>query len=299
MRHVLLGGGGLLGSGVRSVLAGQQAAVERLQPPWGDAAALGPVLERQLALALRHDGPTTLVWAAGVGHVGAASAAMRAETVALEALCRVVLALPREHREALSLLFASSAGALYAGHGDGRVLETSPPVPTSAYGQAKLSQEELLRRLADDAGCRVLLARISNLYGLAGGVLTARGLVSTAVRATRLRQPMTVYVRQDTRRDYVFNRDAAAIALRRVRSAPPGATTALVCEGTTRSVSDVLGVVGAVSGRRVPATFAERPETRLQPHVLRFAPAPRGPADVRRTPMEAAVHVMTRAPLAP
>jgi UDP-glucose 4-epimerase len=298
VRHVLLGGGGLLGTGVRAVLAARRTPVVRLRPPWGDLDALPSALEAALQAELADDRPTTLVWAAGVGHVGASATAMRAETTALETLCRAVLALPAQRRAGLSVLFASSAGALYAAHGDARITPDSPPSPTSAYGHVKLSQEQLLGELAEDAGCRVVLARISNLYGLADGVLTARGLVSTAVRATRLRQPMTVFVRQDTRRDYVFHRDAAAVALRHVETAPAGLSTALVCDGTTRSVTEVLAVVGAVCGRRVPATFAERPETRLQPYVLRFATSSRGPDDVRRTPMEAAVHLMARAPMA-
>ncbi|HWG94728.1 MAG TPA: hypothetical protein VNU66_10935, partial [Mycobacteriales bacterium] len=86
--------------------------------------------------------------------------------------------------------------------------------------------------------------------------------------------------------------------LRAAAAAPPGASTALVCDGSTRSVAQVLGVVRSVCGRKVPAVFAERPETRLQPYVLRFAaPAP-SPDDVLRTPMEAAVHRMVHAPLA-
>lgn len=297
MRYVLLGGGGLLGSGVRAVLGGRRAPVVRLSPPWGDAAVLGNAVEDALADALSADGPTTVVWAAGVGHVGASPAAMSAETAGLEALCRAVRRLPGERRRTTSVLFASSAGALFAGHGHGLIGEDTPPCPASAYGLAKLEQESLMSRLATDTGCRVVVARISNLYGLADGRLKARGLVSTAVRATRLRQPMTIYVRQDTRRDYVYHRDAAAMALKALDDAPAGFTTTLVRDGVTRSVSQVLAVVSDVTGRRVPATFAERPETRLQPYVLRFTEPPRGPGAVRPTPMEAAVHLMTRAPL--
>lgn len=298
MTHVLLGGGGLLGTGYRAVLHSRRQPVVRLRLPWDHPDVLDAHLARDLSAALAVDGPTTLVWAAGVGHVGASATAMDVETSALRTVCDIVLALPAHRRAQISVLFASSAGALYAGHGDTRITEHSPPAPTSAYGRVKLAQEQLLGELAAATGCRVLLARITNLYGLADGVLTARGLVSTAVRATRLRQPMTIYVRQDTRRDYVFHRDAAAIALRRIDAAPPGLSTALVCDGATRSVAEILAVVGAVSGRRVPATFAERPETRLQPYVLRFDPTAHGPDDRRRTPIEAAVHLMTRAPLA-
>jgi len=295
VRHLLLGGGGLLGSGFREVLAAQGADVVRLRPDWRDPVALGPALEQQLVAGLSAPGPVTVVWAAGVGHVGASADDMLAETTAVRALRA---ALQRAGSPDVTVLFASSAGALFAGHGDGLIDPGSTPTPVSPYGRAKLDQEGLLAEVADAVGCRIVLTRISNLYGLTGGRLTSRGLIATAVRATRLRQPMTVYVRQDTRRDYVYARDAAALGLRAAAAAPPGASTALVCDGSTRSVAQVLGVVRSVCGRKVPAVFAERPETRLQPYVLRFAaPAP-SPDDVLRTPMEAAVHRMVHAPLA-
>jgi UDP-glucose 4-epimerase len=206
-------------------------------------------------------------------------------------------ALPARRSAQLRLLFASSAGAVYGGCGGAEVGEQTEPRPGSAYGEQKLTQESTVRRLAEQSGCQVLVCRISNAYGLADGRLVARGLVGTAVRATRLRAPLTVYVSQDTRRDYVYNEDLAALSLRLLDTAPPGFSRALVRDGTSRTVSEVLSLVGRVSGRRVAATYADRPETRLQPRVLRFTPPPHGPDTVRRTPMETAVHLMLRAPM--
>jgi len=292
--HLLFGGGGILGSGYRSVLARAGADVVRLRPRWenpGDAAQV-------LAGALDGvEARTTVVWAAGVGHTGADVGTMSRETAAVESVCEVLERLPAPRHVGVSVLFASSAGALYGGHGDAEVSEADEPSPVTTYGHEKLAQEGVLRELHERTGCRVVICRYSNVYGLADGRLTARGLVSTAVRATRLRQPMVVYVSPDTRRDLVFSVDAAAQSLRLLESGGAGVTTALVTDGETRTVGDVLGVVGRVSGRRVPATYAERPETRLQPKVLRFRPPPREPDGVRRTPMEVAIHLMLRAPM--
>lgn len=297
MTHVLLGGGGVLGSGFRAVLDRQGAVVHRVTPRWAEP-GMAVDLERQLTVLLSEPGTVTLLWAAGVGYVGASAALVSSETDGVQALCRVVRGLPAERRSQVSVVFASSAGALFGGFGTQEVDEDSVPHPVTAYGEHKLAQEHALERTALDSGCRVLVCRITNLYGLAGGHLTARGLVSTAVRATRLRQPMVVFVSPDTRRDYVYNEDAAAVALRQLEHAPPGLSRLLVRDGTTRSVAEVLALVGAVSGRRVPASYAERPETRLQPRVLRFRRPPQGPDQVRRMPMETAVHRMLRAPMA-
>lgn len=293
MQHLLLGGSGILGSGFRAVLARRGDDVTRLRPDWSRPASLDQAL---LALSEAR-GPVTLIWAAGAGAVGASSAAMAAETDQVRALCRAVDALTAEQAAELSVLFASSAGALFGGHGTQEVTEQTTPYPISPYGREKLVQEAELAALARRTGARVLACRYSNLYGLADGVLTPRGLVSTAVRATRLRQPMTVFVSPDTRRDLVFNEDAAALSLELLDEARPGFSARLVRDGTTRTVGEIVSVVGHVSGRRVPATYAERPETRLQPRVLRFDRPPRRAGGHRSVPFEAAVHLMMRAPM--
>jgi UDP-glucose 4-epimerase len=295
---VLLGGSGIVGSGFRAVLDRRGAEVRRLSPRWRSSFLASYDIEGGLPALLPADGPATVVWAAGVGHVGASAELMQAENDGLRALCRAVTRLPPARRERLRVLFASSAGAVFGASGSAEVGPDSEPRPGSAYGEQKLRQESELRRLSEASGCSVLVCRISNAYGLATGRLGARGLVSAAVRATRLRQPLTVYVSADTRRDYVYNEDLAGLSLRLLDDAPTGFATALVRDGSSRTVAEVLSVVGRVSGRRVPATYADRPETRLQPRVLRFTASPAGPDAVRRTPMEVAVHLMLRAPMA-
>ena len=299
MKHLLLGGGGVLGTGFREVLRRRGDVPIRLSPDWRDAAAVPGYLEAVLPAHLDREQPTVLVWAAGVGSIGASPELLRTETDAISALCRALQRLPAEQARLISVLFASSAGALYGGHGSAPVGEHDAPTPVSSYGRAKLAQEQLLHETAEGTGCRVVLCRLSNVYGVADGRVTTRGLVSTAVRATRLRQPMTVFVSPDTRRDYVYSADAAAQSLRLLETAPPGCSRALVRDGRTRTVSSVLSLVGAVSGRRVPASYGQRPETRLQPPALRFVPRQESPDSVRRTPMEAAIHLMLRAPLTP
>lgn len=299
MKYVLVGGGGLLGSGFTEALRRRQADVHRVAPPWHDLTGVLAELRTCMASAVAQQGPTTVVWAAGVGAIGASPALLGTESAGVRALCDGIAGLPSDRRAELTVLFASSAGALFGGAGSELVHEDAVPQPITAYGREKLIQEQLLRELADSSGARVVVCRISNLYGLARGQLTARGLISTAVRATRLRQPMIVFVSPDTRRDYIYNVDAAAVSLRLLETAPPGWSQSLVRDGSTRTVSSILSLIGRVSGRRVPASYAERPETRLQPPVLRFVPPRPGPDEVRRTPMETAVHRMVTAPLRP
>lgn len=296
---LLFGASGILGSGFCEYARRNALPLTRLSLPWAEPRAVRAELESALPRYVSADSPAVLVWAAGSGHIGASADMMDAETEAVRAMADTLRRLSAPQRAELTVVFASSAGALFGSHGTSIVSEDSTPAPLTAYGEAKLDQEDILRRLADDIGCRVVSCRYSNLYGLAAGRLPPRGLIPVAVRATRLRQPMTVYVSPDTRRDLVFNEDAAALSLRSADDAAQGFTTVLVRDGATRTVADILSLIGRVSGRRVPVTYGERPETRLQPRVLRFSRPMRGPDSVRRTSMETAIHRMLRAPMVP
>jgi UDP-glucose 4-epimerase len=297
-KYLLFGGSGILGSGFRAALGRAGADVVALHPQWSDVHSAARVLAPALSQASPSAQDVAVVWAAGVGHTGAAEQAMAAETAAVSHLRDVLAELGTLGQVKLSVLFASSAGALYGGHGATEITEDDPPRPITPYGVEKLRQEQILSTLADHVRCSVVICRYTNLYGLAGGLLTPRGLVSMAVRATRLREPMVVYVSSDTRRDLVYNVDAAAESVSLLGCASDGVTTALVCGGETHTVSEILALVGRVSGRRVPANYAERPETRVQPRVLRFRRPTRRLQGVRRTPIETSLHIMLRAPLA-
>ncbi len=137
---------------------------------------------------------------------------MSAETEALEA---VVAALAREASPDMGncFLFASSAGGLYGGHGDGLITDVTPPAPITPYGREKLLQEGIVGRLHESGTMRTLSCRFTNIYGLAGGRLRRKGLVPALVDSAMLRQPVRLFVSPDTRRDYLHNVDAARMAL--------------------------------------------------------------------------------------
>lgn len=294
MRYLLFGSGGILGSGFAEALANQPML--RLRPPWEDPTTACDYIADRVAAVMRSPGPVTVVWAAGVGQVSADPNSMQAERLGLTTLVEE-LARPGGRAAGSRLIFASSAGAVFAGHGPTRIHDASPTVPISAYGFEKLEQEQRCAALAEVPGWSLLLARYSNVYGLAGGVLRRKGLVDTAVRAVRTSRPMTVYVSPDSRRDYIYSVDAARRSLALAASLPDGCHTRIVATGDTVSVASVIAAVTAVARRRVPATFADRPYSSLQPRTLWFAPAP-VPAGSATTPMPVAIHRMLQAPMA-
>jgi len=211
-------------------------------------------------------GPWRIIWAAGVGRVGAPAEALESEMQALIGLSNAVTRVPDKAR-AGQVVLASSAGALYGRHGSGIIRDDTPPCPLDTYGIMKVDQEDLLRQLGD-LGTSVVLCRFANVFGLRGRGALGGGLVCAGIRAAFDRKALQVYVNIDTRRDYVYNLDSARLALEVADRAGPGVTTRLVCSGRTMSVAEVLETVRRVMRRRVPVVYGSRRETALQPRTL-------------------------------
>ncbi len=242
--------------------------------------------------------PITLVWAAGTGTVGASEEAMAAETETLAAVVRALAGTVRPNAEN-RLLFTSSAGAIYGGHGTGVIDEFTPPAPITPYGREKLAQEALVAQLSEAGVMGTVACRFTNVYGLADGQMGRKGLVPALVQAAMLRQPVRLFVSPDTRRDYLFNVDAARLALAEVDGAVADAAgadavarTVIVRSGTTMTVLDLVGSVSRVLRRRVPVVLSESPESRVQPQVLRFRERRGVQATIPISSFEAAIRSM-------
>jgi nucleoside-diphosphate-sugar epimerase len=227
----------------------------------------------------------------------------------VEALAGAVLPSPDNR-----LLFTSSAGAIYGGHGTGVIDETTPPTPITPYGREKLAQETVVAQLSEAGVMSTVVCRFTNVYGLADGRLRRKGLVPALVESAMLRQPVRLFVSPDTRRDYLFNVDAARLALAeadaagaRGRVGPPGARArtgapdsrvVIIRAGTTMTVLDLVASTSRALHRRVPVVITESPESRVQPLVLRFRERRGIQAAVPTTSLEIALRSMAEAPRA-
>jgi UDP-glucose 4-epimerase len=211
---LIAGASGVLGSGFVDVLRHGGEPFIAMQLPWGDpsGAANAVVAHWRAAEKMSAGSPITLVWAAGTGTVGASEQAMAAETATLAAVLEALAGAVTANL-GNRLLFTSSAGAIYGGHGTGVIDEVTPPAPITPYGREKLAQEGLVTRLSDAGVMSTLACRFTNVYGLAGGRMRRKGLVPALVEAAMLRLPVRLFVSPDTRRDYLVNGDAARLAL--------------------------------------------------------------------------------------
>lgn len=172
-----------------------------------------------------------------------------------------------------TLVLASTAGALHTTDDQAAITENTPPNPHSAYGHAKLSHEtELAQWARQRSGKRVLLARLSNLYGPGQAWGKRQGLISHMARCLLRHQPIHIYVPLGTLRDYLYADDAAQAMVHAAGTMPAETSVELrlVCSEQAVSVAEIIGIFTRLT-RRAPriVTSAAR-ATALYPTRIVF-----------------------------
>ena len=255
----VLGGAGLLGSAMLRQL--RSDGTELFCPAQGFSWGNDTELPRQVqaavqAFALRASTAQRweIHWAAGVGTMGSAAAELVPETQTLALLLQLLQADAGLMSRPGSLSFASSAGAIYAGASDEIITENTAPAPTTAYAEAKLQQEDLVRSFAA-ASPRVaaLIARISTLYGPGQATGKKQGLLGHMARCILRNQPIQIYVPFDTIRDYIDADDAALAIVGTLRSgqAHPRAVTKIIASECPATIAEIVATFGRLA-RRAP-----------------------------------------------
>lgn len=278
----VVGSGGLLGSGVRAALARSESSLSLWTPSppafsWAHADRLSEEFEdtaRSFARDLRDPaGRWAVVWCAGAGTVGTSEDAMDREAALfeafLEALGRALGPRPG------TFVFASSAGALYAGCEALPVTEEAEPSPQSPYGRSKRRQEACLRAWAEARpGVSTFVARLTNLYGAGQNPSKPQGLISYLSRCLLHHVPAHVYSPLDTLRDHLYVSDAALLlraGLERLAGAPSAAhVTKIVGSGRTATIAMILGIFRRIARHPSRIVCSESRAAALQPRRLVF-----------------------------
>lgn len=268
---LVIGSSGLLGAAVlRSrLIAGRETATASV--PWSTPSAARALRTAILDANERWGTDWDLLWCAGAAVTGAPAEAFAQEIATFEAcideMCQTGGARPAQ------FFLASSAGGVYAGSEDPPFTELSRPAPLAEYGRAKLTLEAIAGRLSRH-GVRVLVGRISNLYGPGQNLSKQQGLISTLCRTYLTREPARIYVSLDTIRDYLFVDDCADLvldAMDRLHREPPGALVIkILASQQSASIASLLGSCRQVFGPRVPVTLGASPLARQQARDLRF-----------------------------
>ena len=267
----IVGEGGLLGSALARRVS------DRFRPrpvPWHEPADAARLLRRQAAdfLSVSREGPWRVIWAAGA----ATTATPRSETLAeLESLRALLDGLSEGRDGGRGTFFlASSAGGVYAGSVGPPFSVATTPRPLSPYGELKLAQEHLVTE-ALGASSRVVIGRLSNLYGPGQNHEKLQGLVSRLALATITRQPVNIFVPLGTIRDYLYSDDAASAILRLLETVEPGPglTTHVIATGRGTTIGQLLRTTSEVAKRRVPVALGSHGSAAAQAADLRLVPS--------------------------
>lgn len=280
----VLGAGGLLGGAVARRLKALGREVHTTTVPWkAQATAVDALLRAAEQLP---GGDWEVFWCAGAGVVGSSQDELDIELAVLEGFLGAWE--PGEGTHGLFL--ASSAGGVYAGATGPPFTEHTEPAPISPYGWAKLRSEEIATEFAVRTGTALLVGRLANLYGPGQDIGKGQGLITQLCRAQLTRQPLSVYVSLDTRRDYLFVDDAAAMVVAGLDAVTLRAARALKVLASERSttIGAVLGDLHRITRRRPPVVLGTSANARFQVRDLRLrSVAWPHTSSLARTPMVA------------
>lgn len=269
----LVGAGGLLGQHVKALLGKDALLIEGPPVPWQSPRDAQSALRRGARL-LREQagaGDWQLIWCAGAGVLGTSPEALRDEVQALKVTLETLA--PRPGDGATGAVFLpSSVGGVYAGVGAPPYGESSPVRALSEYGRSKIGAEEAVISWANRSGARVLIGRITNLFGPGQDLGKEQGLISRICLSHLERMPVRIWVPLDTRRDYLFAGDCAALivsGLERLWAQPkesdgPVVVTKILGSGRPMSVAAVLGEIRRLLRRPPLVILSASPTSAFQ-----------------------------------
>jgi UDP-glucose 4-epimerase len=274
----VVGAGGLLGSSVERALARRGPVWQPPRPiSWATRGTYKQlrIVTGQFAAAVAGS-PWQLAWCAGAGVMATTREALLEE----EAVLDIVLDALSGHMQPGSdgtAFLASSAGGAYAGANDPPFSEDTPARPISPYGETRLGLEQRITEWATANGWRLVIGRISNLYGPGQNLAKPQGLISQLCRANLTRQPISLYVPSDTVRDYLYAPDCgdlvADLVVRARQESSVGngqPTTKILASHSGVTIGALLNELRRVCKRSTKVVHGWSPAARFQARDLRF-----------------------------
>ena len=224
--------------------------------------------------------PWLIVWAAGHATVSNdRETCLRELEVFTEFIGRLEKKLPEGPG---TFFLTSSAGGVYAGSQQAPFSASSPVTPLSEYGSLKLQQESAATKLE---GVRVMIGRVSNLYGPGQDLNKLQGLVSRLVKAGLDKETINIFVPLDTIRDFIFVQDAAA-TIAQVTQDLGSPDLLVIASGEPKSLGSVIAQVQDVLRIKIPIAYGVHDSGSGQASDLRMTPTVLSP---RTTPFPVGV----------
>ncbi len=275
----VIGSGGMLGKALINELNQTQDTL--LNPAtkfnWADPSEACRQIKQVANQFSKEVGQDTWViyWAAGTGTMHSNEEELQTETNLLDTLIKCLLDDENLNLHIGKFIFASSAGAIYAGVQEGIITESTEPAPINVYGRAKLLQEAALTRLNQDGeGATVVTCRISTLYGFKAKGDKQQGLIAEMVRRSLTNQVIHIYVPLETMRDYITPTE---VAIQMIDTAKNTENTSdlkikIIASGVSTSVAEIIAILKRVSKRNMRiVTQADMKRSQYQ-RAIQFKP---------------------------
>jgi len=205
----VLGAGGLLGSEIlKELQKSHRIYFQKNKIPWLDRDRAVKVLDDELVnFFLELNGQSwILVWCAGVGFPGVEVRLLEDEEFYLNRTLEIISKFADPENGVI--FFASSAGALYQNDGLPHS-ELSQVKANSYYGEHKFKCENYLKKWNSTFQTKVLIGRISTLYGPHQNQTKSQGLIWQLCMSIFTGKPQIIYASQDTMRDFIYSEDCA------------------------------------------------------------------------------------------
>jgi UDP-glucose 4-epimerase len=273
--HVwIIGAGGLLGSSLTRQLNRNQGftilANEAIH--WSDHDHVNQVFEQsfQQLLTQAGTGKWIVIWAAGRAATASTQAETDQELKTLQLLVNVIRDNPALGQGTFFL--TSSAGGVYAGSQDPPFDINTKPNPLSAYGELKLDQEKLVKEQLSST-CRVIIGRVSNLYGPGQDINKLQGVISQLVVSALTKKPLNIFVSLDTMRDYIYVDDAAETIINILSDESQNQSTHIIASGHPVSLGYLIQLAQDISRTRIPLAIGAHSSSAAQARDLRLTPS--------------------------
>ncbi len=110
----------------------------------------------------------------------------------------------------VKLVLVSSGGTVYGEGSRSPIREDHPTRPISPYGVTKLTLENYAHLYSVTHKLRYVCVRPANAYGVGQRPFAGQGFISTALASALRNQPVNIYGRNGTIRDYLYVSDVAS-----------------------------------------------------------------------------------------
>jgi UDP-glucose 4-epimerase len=271
----VIGKGGLLGSALYQELSQTSSHLfdRKIQISWREKDLACMQLKNAVdAFALQAKNKKwRIYWAAGIGTMHSTAEELKDETDILRSFIAALANKQDLNLKSGTFVFASSAGAIYAGRHDDPINESTLPSPINAYGHAKLEQESIVNSL-NQMGTTVIACRITTLYGFKQKNGKQQGLLAEMVRRALSNEVIHIYVPLETMRDYISAKVAAQEMIHSVSHLEeiPGVYIKIIASGASTSIAQIISILKRISKRNLRIiTQADVKSTQYQ-RVVQF-----------------------------